>query len=213
MHREKLRLGSRLSANWIWYRHRNRALDVLFATMERLFRLDRLDAELAALNPPSASQSPSVALDATRTRQVSTFTKVSRSPVLLAWACLVGCEVLCQIALKFAGRDTGTFDFSLRDFAALHSPWLWVAIGTYIGNFFSWMLILRKSKLSAAFPTSAIVFIAVMFASWLVFAESISWSQALGAAVIVFGIVLLGSDADEVQSAVTRPVAHVDRGS
>ena len=215
LHREKLRLGSRLSANWLWYRHRNRALDLLFATMERLFRLDRFDAELASLNPPSAGQPPPIAAGATRTRQASTFTKVSRSPVLFAWAFLVGCEVLCQISLKFAGKDTGAFDFSLRDFsAALHSPWLWVAIGTYIGNFFSWMLILRKSKLSAAFPTSAIVFIAVMFASWLVFSESIGWSQALGAAVIVFGIVLLGSDADEVQSTpVTNPVARADRGS
>ena len=36
----------------------------------------------------------------------------------------------------------------------------------------------------------------------------------LGATVIVFGIVLLGSDADEVQStAVTNPVARIDRGS
>ncbi|MDR3388498.1 MAG: GNAT family N-acetyltransferase [Rudaea sp.] len=51
LHREKLRLGSRLSANWLWYRHRNRLLDFIFASAERLFRLDRHDAELAALNP------------------------------------------------------------------------------------------------------------------------------------------------------------------
>src|SRR5581483_2979949 len=49
LHREKLRLGSRLSANWLWYRHRNRIVDALFAAFERLFRLDRHDPELAAL--------------------------------------------------------------------------------------------------------------------------------------------------------------------
>ncbi len=49
LHREKLRLGSRLSANWLWYRHRNRVLDALLAMIERLARLDRHDPELAAL--------------------------------------------------------------------------------------------------------------------------------------------------------------------
>jgi multidrug transporter EmrE-like cation transporter len=186
LHREKLRLGSRLSANWLWYRHRNRALDMLFAAFERLFRLDRLDADLSALNPPAPVLPAPRPLAATR------------APTLLAWAALIGCEVLCQIALKFAGNDSGVFDFSARAIsAALRSPWLWTAIGTYVGGFLAWMLILRNSRLSAAFPTSAIVFIAVMLASWLIFAESISWSQALGAAVIVLGIVLLGGDADE----------------
>jgi predicted N-acyltransferase len=51
LHREKLRLGSKLTANWLWYRHRNRLLDFIFASAERLFRLDRHDPELAALNP------------------------------------------------------------------------------------------------------------------------------------------------------------------
>jgi len=49
LHREKLRLGSRLSANWLWYRHRNRVLDAIFAAVEKLARLDRHDPELAAL--------------------------------------------------------------------------------------------------------------------------------------------------------------------
>ena len=49
LHREKLRLGSRLAANWLWYRHRNRVLDAIFAGVEKLARLDRHDPELAAL--------------------------------------------------------------------------------------------------------------------------------------------------------------------
>jgi len=49
LHREKIRLGSRLSPNWLWYRHRNVALDSMLALLERLARLDRLDPELAAL--------------------------------------------------------------------------------------------------------------------------------------------------------------------
>ena len=49
LHGVKLRLGSRLSANWLWYRHRNRVLDAIFALVERVARLDRHDPELAAL--------------------------------------------------------------------------------------------------------------------------------------------------------------------
>jgi len=49
LHREKLRLGGRLSPNWLWYRHRNRMLHAIFALAERLVRLDRNDPELTAL--------------------------------------------------------------------------------------------------------------------------------------------------------------------
>lgn len=49
LHALKRRLGSRLSANWLWYRHRNRIVDVFFAFFERIARLDRHDPELAAL--------------------------------------------------------------------------------------------------------------------------------------------------------------------
>jgi len=185
LHREKMRLGSRLVANWLWYRHRNPVVDPVFAAGERLFRLDRFDAELAALNP---APSP-----------VSASDVGTRGSLWLAWAALILCEMLCQVALKLAGRDTGAFDFSLAGAArALASGWLWTAIGTYVGGFLAWMLILRKSRLSAAFPTSAIVFVGVMFSSWLVLGEALTWTMALGAALIVAGILLLGNEDDEV---------------
>ncbi|MEO7148590.1 MAG: GNAT family N-acetyltransferase [Rhodanobacteraceae bacterium] len=43
LHREKVRLGSTLNANHLWYRHRNRFLDGVFARVDRLARLDRFD--------------------------------------------------------------------------------------------------------------------------------------------------------------------------
>ena len=49
LHVVKLRLGSRLEANWLWYRHRNRLLDAILSIIERVARLDRHDPELAAL--------------------------------------------------------------------------------------------------------------------------------------------------------------------
>lgn len=64
LHREKLRLGSRLGANWLWYRHRNRVLDAVFASVEKIARLDRLDPELAALSRTNETASNTAEKDA-----------------------------------------------------------------------------------------------------------------------------------------------------
>jgi len=119
-----------------------------------------------------------------------------RKLLALAWVAMVAIEVLTQLSLKFAGKATGGFDFSAHAFAlAIASGWLWIALACYCGTFLVWMLILGHSNLSRAFPTTAIVFVAVMLASWLVLHEPIGGVQIIGAAVIVAGILQLGSDA------------------
>jgi len=47
LHREKARLGSALQANVLWYRHRNRFVDGVFARFDELARIDRLDRQPA----------------------------------------------------------------------------------------------------------------------------------------------------------------------
>ncbi|HXS72676.1 MAG TPA: EamA family transporter [Rhodanobacteraceae bacterium] len=122
-------------------------------------------------------------------------------PVLLAWLALLSLETLCQISLKFTGDAIGAFDLSRASvLAALSTPWLWVAIGCYLGAFLAWMTILDKSALSAAFPTSALVFVSVMIASAAVFGEPVHWEKALGSAIIVAGILLLGGERAEHQA-------------
>ena len=119
----------------------------------------------------------------------------ARARTWAAWGLLLGFETLCQISLKYAGLANAGFDFSPHAFAhAIATPTLWVAIGCYVGAFLAWMTILRKSTLSAAIATSAIVFVAVMLASWWVFGEYIGAMQLLGSAVIVGGILMLGAD-------------------
>ena len=126
----------------------------------------------------------------------------------LARMALVVFEIVTQLSLKFAGRATGEFDFSGHAFAlALGTGWLWLAIASYFGCFLVWMLILRHSDLSRAFPTSAIVFIAVMLASLLVLHEPIGMMQLLGAGVIVAGILQLhqADPTDSPQATATVP--------
>lgn len=118
-----------------------------------------------------------------------------RKLLLLAWIALVAVEVVTQLAFKFSGSHTGAFDFSAHAFAlAVTSPWLWVALGGYCAGFVAWMLILRDSDLSRAFPASAIVFVAIMLTSWLVLREPIGALQLIGAVVIVAGILQMGRE-------------------
>ena len=115
--------------------------------------------------------------------------------IRIAWVALLGFETLSQISLKLAGRQTGAFDFSAAAFRlAIATPWLWVAIGCYLGAFLAWMTILRKSTLAAAFTISAAVLVAVMLASWFVFGEHPGGLRLFGAAIIVGGILAIGDD-------------------
>ena len=131
------------------------------------------------------------------------------APLLCAWALLVAIETVGQLSLRTAGTRVGAFTPDLASIlAALATPWLWVGLGCYLGAFTVWMHILEKSALSAAFPTSAITFVTVMLASWAVLGEPMGWSKLLGSAIIVAGILLLGSDSHSVTSAPTRNEAE-----
>ena len=124
-------------------------------------------------------------------------------PLIAAWALLLIIETLGQVSLKMAGAKVGALELDRQSIlAALSTPWLWLALACYLGQFAVWMTILEKSTLSAAFPTSAIAFVAIMIASWAVFGDPMGWEKILGSAIIVAGILLLGGDAQH-----TPPVA------
>lgn len=117
--------------------------------------------------------------------------------LVLAWGALLAIETLGQVSLKFAGRSAGAFELDATSMhAALSTPWLWVGLACYLGAFAVWMGILEKSALSAAFPITAITFVTVLLASWVVLGEPMGWEKLLGSAIIVAGILLLGGDAE-----------------
>ncbi|HEY2394534.1 MAG TPA: GNAT family N-acetyltransferase [Rudaea sp.] len=190
LHREKMRLGSKLLPNWLWYRHRIRLVDKVYSVFEHLFRLDRSDPELAALMPEAASV------------QASLHRLPARRSNVAAWCAFLACAALSQVAFKYAALQTGAFEFSVQWFvAALGTGWLWVSVASHVGEFLLWMTILSKSNLSSAFATSAVLFIVVMLASWLLFAEPLGWHKVIGSLVILAGIVLLGADDSRPASA------------
>ena len=79
------------------------------------------------------------------------------------------------------------------------NPGILAAIACYIGAFFVWMLILRRSSLSLAFPLSSLVFVVVLLGSWLGLGEHISPLHWVGVAVIIGGIALLAEGEENLK--------------
>jgi drug/metabolite transporter (DMT)-like permease len=115
-----------------------------------------------------------------------------RVGTIVLWALLIILESGGQIASKVGGDQLGQMDLSLQWLQGIvMTPGVWVAVACYIGAFFVWMLILRRSSLSLAFPLSSLVFVGVLLGSWLGLGEQISLLHWVGVAVIMGGIALL----------------------
>lgn len=115
-----------------------------------------------------------------------------RLGTIVLWALLIGLESAGQIATKVGGDQIGQMSFTLHWLqSVIVDPGVLFAVGCGIGAFFVWMLILRRSRLSLAFPLSSLVFVGVLLGSWLGLGEQISPLHWVGVAVIIGGIALL----------------------
>ena len=114
---------------------------------------------------------------------------------LLLWTALLSAETTAQLGLKLGSRAVENVGFGwewlLRAAAA---PWLWVGASAYLAAFASWMLILRRMPLGAAFPLTGLVYVTVLATSVFLLGEPLGPLQAAGVALIVGGATLLGSE-------------------
>lgn len=126
------------------------------------------------------------------TQTINTGWLHGRLGTLVLWALLIATESAGQLFTKVAGDQLGPMDFSWQWLADVsRNPGILAAIASYLGAFFVWMLILRRSSLSLAFPLSSLVFVAVLLGSWLGLGEHISVLHWVGVVVIIGGIALL----------------------
>jgi drug/metabolite transporter (DMT)-like permease len=70
-------------------------------------------------------------------------------------------------------------------------PWIYIALAAYLGNFFTWMSLLKHAPIGPAFAATHLDVVTVMFASAWIFHEALTPLRLLGAGVIVLGIVCL----------------------
>ena len=103
-----------------------------------------------------------------------------------------------QIAAKELGRLLAPVAFGAGWFLRLaSSPWTAAMLLLEIASFAAWMTALSEMKLSAAFPMSAIGYVLVIVTGWTLFHEPASLTQALGGAIILAGVWLIGRGGPE----------------
>ena len=119
-----------------------------------------------------------------------------RSPLsLLKWMLMPLFDTANQICMKYLGLSTGDLPFGFDWLArVLASPFWWGAIAADVGSFLMWMLILKKSNLSFAVPFNSLQYITILLASYWLFHESLTLVHWLGIALIVSGLILVGTE-------------------
>lgn len=111
---------------------------------------------------------------------------------IIGFAVLAVFDTLAQVSFKFAALRTGPLDFTNKwvETAAL-TPWIYVAIGGYLGAFVTWMTLLEHAPIGPAFAASHIDVVTVLIVSVPLFKERLDPLQIAGAACIAAGILLL----------------------
>jgi len=110
----------------------------------------------------------------------------------LLWFGLVVSDSAAQLLFKSAAvrlpKPAATFAWM----AMVAQSWrVWLAIGCLLLTFGFWMLVLRRRRLSTAFPVTALTFIGVVAGSSLLFGETITPLQYGGIALIIVGVAAL----------------------
>ena len=111
---------------------------------------------------------------------------------LFGFGALMLFDTWTQVAFKLAAGQTGEFSLT-PDWlqAAILSPWIYAAIGGYLGAFVTWMTLLRQAAVGPAFAASHLEVVAVLIVSVLFFGEHLAPLQIIGGLSIVLGIVFL----------------------
>lgn len=117
---------------------------------------------------------------------------------LLLWLALVAFDTTFQLVLKTAGGALETPTASLDWLLQAAGEWrVWLAAAAYIAQFGLWMLILRRSSLSFAFPATAVTYVSVLLGSKWLLDEPVSPLRWGGVALIICGVALLRDDPAE----------------
>lgn len=105
---------------------------------------------------------------------------------------LVAFDTMTQLSFKLAGMHAfppgANLDWIVR---LAVEPWVYIAVGGYIGAFFTWMRLLERAPIGPAFAASHLEVVSVMLLSVWLFDERIGIVQAIGALAIVLGIACL----------------------
>ena len=112
---------------------------------------------------------------------------------MLGFLVLMVFDAAAQISVKLAGTHALPLEPSVDWLFRLAThPWIYGAIVSYLGAFFTWMTILKHAPIGPAFAASHLEIVGVLILSHSLLGEHISAGQLVGTALILSGIVCLG---------------------
>ncbi|GAB2569260.1 EamA family transporter [Dyella jejuensis] len=105
---------------------------------------------------------------------------------------LLAFDTVVQLSFKLTGEHAfppeASWSWVARVFA---HPWIYIALIGYVGNFITWMSLLKHAPIGPAFAATHLDVISVMLASAWLFHEALTPMRLLGAGVILLGITCL----------------------
>lgn len=110
----------------------------------------------------------------------------------IGFTILVLFDTLVQLSFKYAGDHAfppeANWAWIVRVFG---HPWIYVAVIGYVGNFFTWMTLLKHAPIGPAFAVTHLEVVSVMLFSVWLFHEPLTAPRIIGALAIVAGIICL----------------------
>ncbi len=117
---------------------------------------------------------------------------------LLLWITIPMLGLGYQVTSKFAANELNshtTLDVAWVA-AAVHMPVFWGAGVFEIAGLCAWILVLSEFSLGEAFSISALSYVLVIAASWLIFHEPPTFLQVIGGISILIGVGLIAKNSE-----------------
>ena len=105
--------------------------------------------------------------------------------------------VVCgQLLLKYGMLKMGSIELNLKQLymllgKAVTSPSIICGLGLYFISSLVWLVVISREELSFVQPLTALVYVFIVFFSWLLFKEDVGLIRILGVLAIGVGVVLV----------------------
>lgn len=123
---------------------------------------------------------------------------------IIGFLALMAFDTLAQVSFKFTAITADPLELTPAWLVrVLTSPWVYGALGGYLGAFVTWMTLLRYAPVGPSFAASHLELISVtLFSVWL-FHEPLNAYKVIGGLLIILGVLCLAKN--ESDDADTNP--------
>lgn len=114
--------------------------------------------------------------------------------VLIGFPLLVTIDTASQVCIKIIGNRVSEFEFGTAWAArTLNEPLLYLVVLFFGAAFAVYLMLLKSAAVGPVYAAAHLHLVTVQIISVLYFGEHLGWLQALGAVMIVGGVVVLAT--------------------